>query len=236
LNAIYTQEGYTIPGGANNHYPGDIIEPSIVDDARGMAGTYRLIFPQGIGIYGASASVAFGNSNLAAEISGRTNMPVGGPPLIQFPNGSDITPYAMGATLNGQISGASTFGRNALWDTANLQFELAANGPVRMPHYAQMLASPGAQVAFRALFEPSYFEVLPNLNLTLDIGIGLTLAGYSRATDYGDNSTRDLEFGVTATYQVFWNASVVFSHFLGSPDRQRLADRDFVTFRIQRAF
>ena len=235
LNAIYAEEGYATPGGVSNRYAGGILDPSVVDPARGLAGTYRLVFPQGIGIYGASASFAFGNSNFAAEISGRTNMPFAGAPLIQFPNGNNNPLYATGTTLNGQLSSASTFGRNALWDTANLQFELAANGPVQPSHYAQIVAMPSPQVAFRALFEPSYFEVLPNLNLTLNIGLGLTLAGYSRPSEYGNNSTRDLELGATATYHVLWNASLVFSHFLGSPDRQPLADRDFITFRIQRA-
>jgi hypothetical protein len=172
---------------------------------------------------------------LAAEISGRTNMPLSVAPLIQLPGVNNGPLYATGATLNGQISSASTFGRNSFWDTANLQFELAANGPVQMSGYAQMPGKPNAQVAFRALFEPSYFEVFPNLNLTLDIGLGLRLAGYSRPTEYGDNSTRDLELGATATYAVLWNASLVFSHFLGNPNGQPLADRDFVTFRIQRS-
>jgi hypothetical protein len=236
LNEIYAGQGYANPGGPNGHYSGEIIDPSLVDYPRGMAGTYRLVFPQGIGIYGASASVAFGNTNLAGEISGRTNMPLFGAPLIQLPGINNGQLYATGATLNGQISSASTFGRNAFWDTASLQFELAANGPVQVPSYAQMLARSDAQVAFRALFEPSYFEVMPDLNLTLDIGVGLRLAGYSRPTEYGDNSTRDVELGVTATYRVLWTASLVYSHFLGSPNNQPLADRDFVTLRIQRSF
>jgi hypothetical protein len=235
LNAIYAQAGSANPGGAFDGYPGDIIDSSVVDYMRGVAGTYRLIFPQGIGIYGASASLAFGNSNVAVEISGRTNMPLASAPLIQLPDVNNGALYPTGATLNGQLSSASTFGRNTLWDTANLQFELAASGPVQVSRNAQMLATPATQVAFRALFEPGYFEVLPNLNVTLNIGLGLTLAGYSRPSEYGDNSTRDVELGATATYRVFWNASLVFSHFLGSPYRQPLADRDFITFRIQRS-
>lgn len=233
LNAIYGQQGYANPGGAYSGSTGDIIDASVVDYTRGMAGTYHLVFPQGIGVYGASASLAFGNSNIAGEISGRTNMPLSGAPIIQLPDVNNNARYARGGTLNGQLSSTSTFGRNALWDTANLQFELAASGPVS--HHAQMPATPDTQVAFRALFEPSYFEVLPNLNLTLNIGIGLALSGYSRPSEYGENSARDIELGATATYRVFWNASLVFSHFLGSPYQQPLADRDFITFRIQRS-
>ena len=200
-----------------------------------MVGTYRLVFPQGIGIYGASASLGFGNTNLAGEVSGRTNVPLSGGPLVQLPGVNNGRLYATGSTLNGQVSSASTFGRNTLWDTANLQFELAASGPVQVSSTPRMPAAPGTQVALRALFEPSYFEVLPNLNLTLSIGLGLTLAGYSRPTEYGDTSTRDFELGATATYRVVWNTSLVFSHFLGNPVAQPLADRDFVTFRIQRS-
>ncbi len=223
----------------NARDPEVIIRPGTVtalnaiatNDPRGLAGTYRLVFPEGIGLYGASASFALGNTDIAGEISGRTNMPIGTLPLIQYP-GADVNAlYPTGSTLNGQVSSVSEFGRSAIWDSANLQVELAGTVPV-----AGSYTHSNSTSAVRALFQPGWFEVLPEMNLTLSMGLGLSFGTYSGSPGYNQSGAGDFELGATATYRVFWNASLVFSHFLGSPYRQPLADRDFITFRIQRTF
>ncbi len=239
LNTIFAQQGYryTAP---ESQYGGDVIDPAIVDYRRGLLGTYQMVFPEGIGIFGASASLALGNSSIAAEISGRTNMPLSGAPLIALP-GYDPdyahSGYPSGETLNGQFSTVTKFGRNRFWDTSDLQFELAASGLLGSGGKMMPKDSNEAAVAVRALFDAGYFQVMPDLNVTLTTGAGLAFGGYSRlSTSYDVSGAKDIEIGATATYRVFWNASIVFSHFLGSAAHQPLADRDFVTLRLQRNF
>jgi hypothetical protein len=41
---------------------------------------------------------------------------------------------------------------------------------------------------------------------------------------------------MTAIYRVVWSTSIKFSHFIGNPSRQPLADRDFISFSVQRTF
>lgn len=239
LNAVYAQQGYQQTVAASQ-YGGDLIDPAIVDYRRGLLGTYQMVFPDGIGIFGASASLAFGNSSIAAEISGRTNMPLPGALLIKLPGFDSMAArpgYLSSDTLNGQFSTVTKLGRSRLWDTADVQFEAAASGPMNIANNTIMqTATNGAAVALRGLFDAGYFQVLPEFNVTLTAGAGLAFGGYSHGSNYHESEAKDVEIGATATYRVFWSGSLVFSHFLGSPAQQPLADRDFVTLRIQRNF
>ena len=240
LNYLYTQ----YPAGQPQYdvsslYPGGTIDASVVNYTRGLAGTYRLVYPQGIQLYGASASFALGNTNIAGEISGRTNSPLPSTVLVELPgrlaDANRNALYATGATLNAQISSTTTFSRTALWDSAELSAEIAANRRLTVTRNAAALdPHDSSTVAVRALFQPGYFEVLPNLNINLDFAVGMGDSGYSRPAFYDTQSAADVELGVSATYQVFWRASVTYAHFIGSPNHQPLADRDFITLAIQR--
>jgi hypothetical protein len=46
----------------------------------------------------------------------------------------------------------------------------------------------------------------------------------------------DLELGATAVYRVVWVGNIMLSHFVSNAARQPLADRDFISFSIQRTF
>jgi Protein of unknown function (DUF1302) len=240
LNSLYTQYPAIRPGAdLNALYPGGTIDSSIVNYARGMTGSYRLVYPEGIQLYGASASVTFANINIAGEISGRTNAPLPSIALFELPgrpgDADRNALYATGATLNAQISTTTSFSRTALWDTAELDAEIAANRRLAVTRNASALDTRDtSSVAIRALFQPTWFEVLPDVNLNLDIALGFGPPSYSRLAFYGAESATDFELGVTAAYRVYWRTSVTYTHFAGSPQHQPLADRDFLMFSIQR--
>src|SRR5260370_39411303 len=132
----------------------------------------------------------------------------------------------------------TTFARATLWDSANFNAERSATHRLDVTKNAAELDPCASKlaVAFRGSFEPTYFEVLPNLDLTLSLGLGYNLAGNSSTDSYQRQGAGDLDFGVTATYRVVWSASITLTHFLGNASRQVLADRDFIRFGIQRTF
>jgi len=146
--------------------------------------------------------------------------------------------YAVGDTVHAQLSTITALGRNLLWDRANINVEVAANARIAVTKNRSALdpATDPASVAFRGSFDFTYFEVLPNLNLTPSIGLGFNIAGKSSINRYQDKEAGDLDFGITATYRVVWSATIMFTHYLGHPDRQPLADRDFIGFSIERTF
>ena len=72
------------------------------------AGSYWLVFPRDIQIYGASVSTTVGDVNVGAELSGRRNMPLVGLGLNYsptYPGGANNgTAYATGSTMAAQAS------------------------------------------------------------------------------------------------------------------------------------
>jgi hypothetical protein len=219
-----------------------VADPSIVDLSIGKVGTYDLVYPQKIEIYGASASGYLGSSNIAAEISGRRNMPLASVPLVESAgktaDGDKDPLYAVGDTIHAQISAITTFSHSGLWDSANLNAEFAANRVIHVTRNASALdpANDKFALAFRGTFEPTYFAILPNLDLTPNVGLGYNVSGNSSTDSYEKKGAGDFELGLTAKYRVVWVANIMMSRFLGNAARQPLADRDFVSFSVQRTF
>jgi hypothetical protein len=239
---IFFHSGLVQPPGGVPH----VIDPAIVDFAIGKVGTYQLFYPQGIEIYGASASGYVGDSNIAAEVSGRRNMPLVGKTTpgysTLYPSnvlGAGGVPlYAAGDTLHGQISAVTTFARSTVWDSADLNAELAANELLDVSKNASALSrgtSRGA-VSVRATFQPTYFAVAPGLDLTPSIGMGYNVSGHSSVDANEIAGTGDVDLGLAAAYRVVWIANVSFTGFVGKYGRQSLTDRDFLAFSIKRTF
>lgn len=225
-------------------------------------GNYWLVFPTGIEAFGASFSTYVGESTLAGEVSVRHNMPLVSQTLISLPGGSggygglgyaalrapgygsaqqqyyDVTSYAVGDTLQAQLSSVSTLSPGPLWGGADLSAEIAANDRLSVTSGASEL-DPGRDTlaaAIRAVFEPHYYEVLPALDLSAPIGLGYDLIGNSSTDASMNNGAGDFELGVTATWRTVWEGSLTFTHYFGPPDRQPFADRDFISVSFERTF
>jgi hypothetical protein len=214
-------------------------DPSI---PAGNAGTYDLVYPQGIEIYGASFSTYIGDSNIAGEISGRRNMPLMSGPLIAPAgapaDGSDHPLYAVGDTLHAQVSTISLMAGSRLWDGAALTFELAGNDRLDVTRNPSALA-PGRDpfaMAMQATFEPQYFQVLPSLDISVPVSFGYGLIGRSSVDGSENASAGNFGIGIAATYRAVWEAKLSLTEFIGAPAHQPFADRGFVSLSIQRTF
>jgi Protein of unknown function (DUF1302) len=227
----------------NDKYPVLTVDYSVAPSPSGYAGKFHSFYPTGIDIYGASFSTYVEGSNIAGEISARRNMPLVSisPVSLYF-----TTPlisvgekgYAEGDTLHAQLSSVTTLSRGALWDSADLDAEIAANDLLAVTQDPGDLAPNRTRMAasFRGLFKPHYFQVLPNLDASLVMGLGYNLGGRS-STDYTQNfGAGDFELGVSATWMSAWKADLTLTSFMGAPARQLLADRDFLSFSIERTF
>jgi hypothetical protein len=207
-------------------------------------GYYDFVYPTGIDLYGVSFSTYAGNDNIAGELSVRRHMPLvsnTSASAYYFGQQSSFighSGYAEGDTLHTQLSSVTTLPPSSVWDSANLSIEIAANDVLSVTQSPQMLDPARDRFAMsgRALFEPHYFEVMPNLDIMIPLGFGYNIAGRS-SIDYTENpGAGDFEAGVSATYLSVWKASFTVTSFIGSPSAQPLADRDFVSFSIERTF
>jgi Protein of unknown function (DUF1302) len=210
---------------------------------RPASGTYQLFYPSGIELYGLSFATYLGDSSFSGEISARRNMPlVSRSPVSQYWSADDYDPtaggYAAGDTLHAQVSSTTEFGPAALWDSAEFGTEVAANGRLAVT------ANPAAldphrdrfALSLRALFEPRYFQVLPNLDLGVPIGVGYNAIGRSSVLESQYAGSGDFEIGLDGTYRTVWKAGISVTAFLGSAYHQPFADRDFVRLTLERSF
>jgi hypothetical protein len=208
----------------------------------GPVGFYQLVYPSGIEIYGASFSSYLADSNIAGEISFRRNMPLVGAPAIVAPGevagiGADAR-YPVGNTLHAQISTVNAFPAGRFWDGAEFVAEIASATllDIERNRSAFDFSRDDTAVSAAVSLSPEYFEVLPNLTISLPLAVRYGLIGDS-ATSVGEFSgAGDFEFGAEAEFKSSWKAKLLFVHFMGSPMRQPLGDRDFVSMSIQRTF
>ena len=218
------------------------------------AGHYHLAYPKGIESLGASVAGPLGDVNFGAELSVRHRMPLvnGG---IAVPQGvvadnADHPLYPVGDTLHAQLSWTYAtpplpgIPGGALWSgevAGNRLLQVTAN-PNRL-----IAGRTDGAAALRTVFEPQFFQVLPDLDLTVPIGLGYNFLGLSQTDPAMNRGTGDLSIAVTATLRQVWKAQFGFTHYFGhgkngftpfdpAGPRPRLSNYDFLALSIERSF
>jgi hypothetical protein len=197
----------------------------------GQIGTYRLVYAQGIDVFGASVSTLIGDDNVAGEISFRHGAPL----LARTDLGS--SPLPRGDTAHGQVSLVGRRPSNALWDQATLSAEVAVNTVLRTSNGSgRDPATTGTAAAVQGQLTLDYFHVLPALDLSPFVAVTFGLAGRSSVDPDMVEGTGDVTIGVQATWRSVWHVEVRLTDYIGSAGRQPLADRSFVAFNVRRSF
>ena len=204
-------------------------------------GNVHVAYAKKIRTFGASVTSSVGQLNWAVEGSIRQNTPLnsdpavtGGPsPIVSCDNGTDNPCYALGDTAHLQVSGIYVLQPSALWQGGALLGELAYNQRLKIRKDIFAIGPGGSVVglggldpnttkgafALRLLFEPSYFQVGPGLDLSVPIGLGYNFGGRSSAIGNfagGVSNGGDWTVGVKARYQNDWNLSLTYSDYLGT--------------------
>jgi hypothetical protein len=216
------------------------------------AGQYRLVYPNHIQLYGVSASTTLGAWNIAGEISARTNVPlvnngVAVAPGEQADNNHHVL-YPTGDAAYAQISAIYLGPATRLWSASNFVVELAGNQLLSVVKNGdEFVASNGGgpghwnALGFHGLFTPTYYEILPGVDLGVPLGLGYNFWGQS-ATTHTFNGTDQSHGGVATiglnlTYRQTWNAGLNYSQYFGPVAYGQLfADRSLVTFNLQHTF
>jgi len=221
---------------------------------------YQLAFHEGITAFGASVSRTFGRANLAAEVSLRRNMDLSstsgadasalGAPAT---NNTDNPAYAVGKTAHANVSMLLSPPPNALFNEATLLAEVAWNRVLSCQVNCAALDPLATRdaVALRLLFEPTYRQVLPGLDLGVPIGLGYAPKG-SRSMALGAAGTPpenggDFSIGLNGSYLDAWRVTLNYTKFFGEAKTfvtpafhynygQPFKDRDFIAFSVRRAF
>ncbi len=217
---------------------------------------YEAVYPEGIEAYGASASTSHDIVNLATEVSFRRNTPLVSDGATLAPGGADNDKnpaYAVGNTLHAVVSAFILPGQTFISQESTLIAELAWNRRIRTTSNPEML-SPRANrnaVGFRCIFEPAYRQVLPGVDMIVNLGLSYFPEGRSSCVfPFGPDKGGDYTIGVTTTYLDVWRCKLAYTRNYGSTDlnqdatignphfnmKQSYADRDFISFSIYRTF
>lgn len=221
--------------------------------------TFREVYAQDIDAYGLSATGSVGQLNWATEVSYRQNAPLVSDPQIdegQTHDNDNNIRYAVGDTFHANLSTIYVMQPTALWDGGSFLTELAFNRTVSVEKNPSAIDPNTTDDAWslRMLFTPTYFQVFTGLDLDVPIGLGYNFSGRSSAIgnwNGGTSKAGDVSIGLTGTYRTVWTIGVNYVKYFGrefsyvEPQNssvvqlsfdQTLADRDFITFNINRAF
>jgi hypothetical protein len=211
------------------------------------AGSYWLVYPRDIQIYGASVSTTIGAVNVAGEVSGRRNMPLVGLGINyspSYPGGANNnTAYATGSTMAAQVS-AIYVSPGLPLDPGGVTMvgEFAMNHVLAYDKANKAALTPGRDSsagAFQFVITPTYFlNILQNLELQFPIGMEYGLFGRSQIDQNMNHGTGSVNVGITATYLTTWTAGLTYNDYLGAPNPafNDLADRGYVSFNIEHTF
>jgi hypothetical protein len=238
---VYVRPGAIAPPGA----PPIILDPSIVNPPVGQIGEYYLVYPEDIRTFGASATTTLGDANLSGEVSVRRNTPLASKPLTvtaaQQADNNGNPAYAVGNSVHAQASVVWTLGPTFIAKSALFLAEVAWNrvtSTTRNPQNRDPNATNDA-VAMRMVFEPSYRQVFPGVDLTVPMGLSYSPRGRSSVVGgFAVDKGGDMNLGLTAKYLETWFATLSVTHFYGSValTAQNLGDRDYVAFTLRTTF
>lgn len=226
-------------------------------------GEFVVAYPENITSLGASISGVLGQTNVAAEVSHRWNQPMVSDPQTDLglitgnlSDNDDNELFARGDSLHLNLSAIGFLGKSTFWDGGSWLAEIAYNqrlsvdkNPAAIDPNTTKSAS-----AFRGVLTLNYFQVMPNLDVSVPIGIGYNLHGKSSVIfnfNGGAEHGGDFSIGMDARYKQVWSLSARYVNYFGRTDTfltpanaavpvlsygQALQDRDFISLSIQRTF
>jgi len=249
-----TPQLYLVPALASSSGgPPIVVDPAHFNPRRGQIGSYRLVFPEDIRTFGASASTSIGDVNVAGEVSVRRHTPLVSDTQVVAPgvaaDNAGHPLYAIGNSVHVQASVLWTIAPNAIAKSATLLAEVAANGRSSVTHNASALDpnTDRAAVSTRVVYEPIYRQAWPGIDLSVPVGGSYTAGKSSVISAFGVDHGGDLNIGLTAKYLNRYHASLGYTHYYGTIKPavdaaghftfgQSLGDRDFVALSVRTTF
>jgi len=222
-----------------------------------LPGNWYYTFPQGVKVYGVSATHSVGDFNVAAEASIRDDMPLRSPGVIYgfFP-GQPEQRYAKGRTAHLNLSTVASFGPSFIARESMLIAEIAWNRVLHMtdPDGAFDSGRTRDATALQLVFTPNYRQAVAGLDLSVPIGLRYTLDGRSSITAWDARGNGSANIGLEGNYLGVWQFALTYTQFIGnatpfidySPSLtggspylghgNAIADRNFVALTLRRTF
>jgi len=208
----------------------------------GSSAQYNLAYASGIDLYGISLSKQILGVSVGAEVSYRQNMPLASDAVyvagdataaaLGLSPGSYITALpgtgdtggARGDTLHGVLNFLGLINKTPLFDTAQWTVEFSYNRWVRVTQNEAVFKGRSDykavdRVSKNALavdlgFTPTWFQVLPGVDLLLPLTYGRGLAGNS-ATGVSNEDGGYWSVGISADIMSRYRVDLVYADYFG---------------------
>lgn len=208
---------------------------------------YFFVYPQNIEVIGVSTSTRVGDASVAGEISVRNNMPLVSNLGVVAPgtvaDGRDNPLYAVGRTLHFQASTIWVVPRTAMWETAALAAEAGGNYLMKVTKNDTSRNTETARTTagLSVSFEPAWYQVLPDVDVSMPITLAYNFNDKPSAIDPGFNGTGaahggSMSVGLKFNYANGVKGGLNYSHYLGTVQDNPYGDRDFITFNLNYSF
>ena len=241
----------------------------------GKVGTYQTAYGKDIHIYGVSLAKQIAGVSVGAEASYRQNMPLLSDPVTVLPAplvplvpgaiattaipADADTPGALGNTWHGVVNGIAILPKTPLFDTANLLAELSwmhvssvtQNEAVYKGRadYAGIDKPTSTYVGLAINFTPTWFQVLPGVDLTLPITWDQGLSGTAATLLGGNKNAGNWSIGLGATIDQKYLVNLAYIAYYGKRDTDAtgaattlggpfagIADRGWVSLNFKTTF
>ena len=252
---------------------------------KGRFGAYNLAFGEDVDIFGLSLSKNIAGVSVGAELSYRDNMPLLSDPVAVLPAplvpttpGSistenvpeSGTPGATGETLHGVLNLLGLVGETPLWDAANWATELTwmqwldvqQNEAVFKGRkgYEQIDAVDKNFFGLAVNFTPTWFQVLPSVDVLAPVTWSQGISGNSAVTSGGQEGAGTFSIGIAADVLQKYRFDLKYIGFYGDASKcprknapnpatcingaidifnganATLADRDFIALTFKTTF
>jgi hypothetical protein len=241
----------------------------------GKVGTYQTAYGNNIQILGASLAKKIAGVSVGAEVSYRRNMPLLSDPVPVLPSalvpaapgaiatnaipaGSD-TPGARGNTWHGVLNGVAVIPKTPLFHTADLLVELSGMHVASVTQNEALYRGRGDYVGidkptrnFVGLavnFTPTWFQVMPGVDLTLPITWAGGLSGTAGTLFGGNKNAGNWSVGLGATLEQKYLFNLSYIRYYGDYDTDAtgaattfagpfagISDRGWVSFTFKTTF
>ncbi len=244
---VYTTPHYVSIGGVPTVIPTPVSGTAPGAPTALALGAYQTVYADHIQIYGASTSTTVGPLNLAGEVSVRANEDLRSTVTVgpfETPNNTNHALYAIGDVAHYQASeiylGPKLPG---LWDSSSVLGEVAGENLFAITANKDnfdRVDSRNMALGLRTVASATYYQLLPGLDVSPNIGLGWNFMGKSPDTDAfnttGIDRGGDITFGLGGTYLNKWTGGISYTRYIAPPQRDPYADRDFVSFNVERTF
>jgi hypothetical protein len=158
----------------------------------------------------------------------------------------------VGNTAHLNVSSIWSLQPSALWREALFIGEVAWNRLLSCTLHCASLDPRATRdaLSLRMVFEPTYRQVVPGLDLGIPIGLGWTPKGSRSALGpfaFPAEGGGDFTLGLNGTYNQAWKFNLAYTHFFGTAAPlldasrsfsygQSRKDRDFIALTVRRSF